>query len=166
MAGGHDPVVASYRRVRDNVAELLLAAELRNGPFSTLGRQPVPTAGVSLVPDPPDLACWIQACRRSTPAAGGHNRAERAARRRRFFKIPTDYLRAGQEIDPRRAAQEGRNIGRLISVHENRRSERVLCAMTGRHATLASHVGSAAAAPSATDGLAEMLGKIELSFKD
>ncbi|KAG2585638.1 hypothetical protein PVAP13_6KG404300 [Panicum virgatum] len=108
--------------------------------------------------------------------ARGHAARRREARR--LSKLPTDYLRAGQESRDRRRRREmvRRCVRTLLSLHEDRRNERVLSAMMARLATMESAAGDGAAAvPAAPPGdastaeraeLAELIEKMELSFKD
>ncbi|CAD6265030.1 unnamed protein product [Miscanthus lutarioriparius] len=115
-----------------------------------------------------------------TPAAAAKpagSRAERRARRStrfRLIRVPTDYLRAGQESRDRSRRRElvRRCVGRLFAVHEDRASERGISAMMARlTTTLESASGrgddaaavSAAAPSSEHAGLAELLEKMALS---
>ncbi|RLM61298.1 hypothetical protein C2845_PM14G21290 [Panicum miliaceum] len=124
---------------------------------------------------PPDLD-WINA-RQGEPAGGSAERAARRREVRRLSKLPTDCLRAGQESrDRRRRRGMVRRCARtLLSLHEDRRNERVLSAMMARLATMESGAGDGGTTVSAAPGdasaaeqaeLAEMIEKMELSFKD
>ncbi|XP_066326767.1 uncharacterized protein [Miscanthus floridulus] len=106
------------------------------------------------------------------------SRAERGARRRtrfRLIRVPTDYLRAGQESRDRSRRRElvRRCVGRLFAVLEDRASERGISAMMARlTTTLESASGGgddaavSAAAPSLEHaGLADLLEKMALSKK-
>ena len=114
-----------------------------------------------------------------TPAAKpAGSRAERRARRRtrlRLIRVPTDYLRAGQESRDRSRRRElvRRCVGKLFAVHEDRASERGISAMMARLTTTLKSAsgggGDAAVSASAPSqghaGLADLLEKMALSKK-
>ncbi|CAO2211773.1 unnamed protein product [Urochloa humidicola] len=171
MAAGHDPGAASSR---DSIMIELLAKLVGDGePTTSPPRRPVAP--------PPRNRAAVRALvmeRAIRAAGGGGGAGEHAARRRegrRLFKVPTDYLRAGQESRERRRrrAVVRRNVSVLLSIHEGRASERSLSAMMARLATTMEPVAPAAATVSAAaqsstehDELGELLDKMELSFKD
>ncbi|KXG25417.1 uncharacterized protein LOC110437145 [Sorghum bicolor] len=106
------------------------------------------------------------------------SRAERRARRRtrlHLIRVPTDYLRAGQESRDRSRRRElvRRCVGKLFDVHEDRASERGISAMMARLTTTlkSASVGGGDAAVSAAAsspehaGLADLLEKMALSKK-
>ncbi|KAG2580588.1 hypothetical protein PVAP13_6NG357801 [Panicum virgatum] len=103
--------------------------------------------------------------------ARGHAARRREARR--LSKLPTYYLHAGQESRDRRRRRGmvRRCVRTLLSLHEDRRNERVLSAMMTRLATMESPAGDVPAAPGDASSaehaqLAELIEKMELSFKD
>ncbi|CAL5004773.1 unnamed protein product [Urochloa decumbens] len=182
MAAGHDPGAASHR---DAIIELLAKLVGEGEPTTPMRPVPVPVA-----PPLRNRAAVRAIIReRAILAAGGGGvgvgATESAARRRegrRLFSVPSDYLRAGQESRERRRrrAVVRRNVRVLLSIHEDRTSERGLSAMMARLATTVEPVAPAAgdgsvsavredaAAPSSTehDELGELMDKMELSFKD
>ncbi|CAL5014051.1 unnamed protein product [Urochloa decumbens] len=183
MAAGHDPGAASHR---DAIIELLAKLVGEGEPTTSMRPVPVPVG-----PPRRNRAAVRNIIReRAILAAGGGGvgvgATESAARRRegrRLFSLPTDYLRAGQESRERRRRRAAvrRNVRVLLSIHEDRASERGLSAMMARLATMepvapaagdggAATVSAASAdAPSPMtehDELGELMDKMELSFKD
>ncbi|CAO2170037.1 unnamed protein product [Urochloa humidicola] len=171
MASGNNPVAASDH---DAIIELLAKLVGEGEPVRPTSHVPVA---------PPQLlnraAPRALITERALQAAGcygfGGAATERTTRRRegrRVFKVPTDYLRAVQERRERRRRRTvvRRNVRVLLSIHEDRASERGLSAMMARLATREPVVPAAedATAPSSTehDELGELLVKMELSFKD
>ncbi|CAO2184009.1 unnamed protein product [Urochloa humidicola] len=155
-AAGNNPGATSHH---DAIIDLLTKLVGDGEPMTP--RRPVPVA-----PPIPE---------RASHAGGLFGPRERSARRRegrRAFKVPTDYLRALQESRERRRRRTvvRRNVRVLLSIHEDRASERGLSAMMARLATREPVAPAAedATAPSSTehDELGELLDKMELSFKD
>ncbi|XP_039817001.1 uncharacterized protein LOC120679471 [Panicum virgatum] len=85
---------------------------------------------------------------------------------------PTAGPGAAPDQDPTgRRGMVRRCVRTLLSLHEDRRNERVLSAMMTRLATMESPAGDVPAAPGDASSaehaqLAELIEKMELSFKD
>ncbi|PUZ52623.1 hypothetical protein GQ55_6G285800 [Panicum hallii var. hallii] len=181
-AAGHDPGVTSS--VGEDLSRDLAAVLAKARPLATPAAAlkhffeppPAPASGVAAGHGAPPL---LRTSTGSTRVKASRRAAAPSARRevRRLSKLPTDCLRAGQESRDRRRRRGmvRRCVRTLLSLHEDRRNDRVLSAMMARLATMESGAGDGGTTVSAAPGdasaaeqaeLAEMIEKMELSFKD